>query len=191
MGDQGRNFIGTHANPKMESVEKYLELWHTKAKASYVTGQVEKAASGLVHIQYYLHFDSNKRRGWLRKHCDKSHYTTVKVNNGADDYCMKEDTRIEGPWSFGVKQARLNVKGDKARKNAELLAMGPEEAMRTGVVGLGKQYLDLVKATELYNLRIAVAVRTEKERGVYYWGPSHSGKSYKAREDYPDAYIKD
>ena len=29
------------------------------------------------------------------------HVETVKINNGADDYCMKEDTRVEGPWEFG------------------------------------------------------------------------------------------
>ena len=47
------------------------------------------------------------------------------VNNGADDYCNKEETRVEGQWSFGQKPARLNKAGDKARLNRELLEMGP------------------------------------------------------------------
>jgi len=50
----------------------------------------------------------------LKKICSKAHFEQVKFNNGADDYCMKEDTRVEGPWSFGVKPARRNVKGDVA-----------------------------------------------------------------------------
>lgn len=50
----------------------------------------------------------------------------MKVNNGADDYCNKEDTRVEGPWTFGVKPARLNKAGDKKRRNAELLEKGAE-----------------------------------------------------------------
>lgn len=53
--------------------------------------------------------------GTLKKHCGHSHFEGVKVNNGADAYCMKEDTRVEGPWTFGVRPAQLNKKGDLAR----------------------------------------------------------------------------
>lgn len=40
-------------------------------------------------------------------HCEK-----VNRNNGADDYCMKEEGRIEGPWEFGDKPVRRNRKTD-------------------------------------------------------------------------------
>ena len=60
------------------------------------------------------------------------------VNNGADDYCNKEETRVEGPWSFGQRPARLNKAGDKARLNRELLEMGPEKAVAEGIIGLEK-----------------------------------------------------
>lgn len=60
----------------------------------------------------------------------------MKVNNGADDYCNKEETRLEGPWSFGVKPARLNKKGDLARRNQELLEMGPEKAVENGIISI-------------------------------------------------------
>lgn len=53
----------------------------------------------------------------LKKHCSISHFEAVKVNNGADSYCNKVETRVEGPWTFGVKPARLNKKGDLARRN--------------------------------------------------------------------------
>ena len=58
-------------------------------------------------------------------------------------------------------------------------------------MGLGKQYLDLVKATELYNLRTAVAIETDEVRGFWYYGPPGTGKSWTARTENPDAYIKD
>lgn len=35
-------WIGTLNNPDMATAEEYLKLWHTKGKAVYVTGQVEK-----------------------------------------------------------------------------------------------------------------------------------------------------
>lgn len=59
--------------------------------------------------------------------------------------------------------------------------MGPEKALEAGLVGLGKQYIDLVKATELYNLRKAEAASTDTCRGHYYWGPAGTGKSHTAR----------
>jgi len=31
-------WIGTYQNPKPEDVESYLEAWHTKADAVFVTG---------------------------------------------------------------------------------------------------------------------------------------------------------
>jgi len=44
------------------------------------------------------------QRPSLVKKCDKRlHIEAVKVNNGADTYCMKEDTRIDGPYEFGIR----------------------------------------------------------------------------------------
>jgi len=69
--------------------------------------------------------------------------------------------------------------------------MGPEQALLEGYVSLGQQYINLVRATELYNLRNSEAIQTEEHRGLYYLGPSGAGKTHKARTDHPDAYIKD
>lgn len=48
----------------------------------------------------------------LQKLIPKVHCEPVKVNNGADDYCLKEDTRVEGPWEFGEKPIKRNSKVD-------------------------------------------------------------------------------
>jgi hypothetical protein len=127
----------------------------------------------------------------LKKHCSKSHFELVKVNNGADDYCNKEETRVEGPWSFGVKPARLNKKGDKAGKTRALLEMGAEAALLAGHVSLGRQYLDLTKAIDLYGTRTSKAFDAPDVRGIWIWGPPGVGKSYKARRDYgTNIYLK-
>lgn len=137
---KARMFIGTLNNPDLTVVEDYLKLWHTKAGAVYVCGQLERGEEGTPHIQYFIQFAEQKRISGLKRHCPKSHFEPVGVNNGADDYCNKEETRVEGtePYQFGTKPARLNKKGDKARKTKELLAMGPEAALEQGLVGLGK-----------------------------------------------------
>jgi len=137
-----------------------------------------------------VQFKTPKRIGGLKEYCNKAHFQGVRLNRGADSYCNKEETRLEGPWSYGIRPAQLNKKGDKARKNLELLAMGPEKALEEGHVGLGRQYLDLVKATEMYTLRKAEAKDTAECRGVWVWGAPGTGKSHWARETYPNAFIK-
>lgn len=48
----------------------------------------------------------------MKKRCPKAHFEPVKHDNGASDYCLKEDTRLEGPWEFGKKPIRRNNKKD-------------------------------------------------------------------------------
>lgn len=97
-----RNYLGTLNNPKVETKD-YLEKWSTVKDVTYVCGQLEKGENGTVHIQYFLNFKNSVRITALKKHCSQSHFEVVKINNGAHDYCMKEDTRVEGPYEFGMK----------------------------------------------------------------------------------------
>jgi hypothetical protein len=99
---RSHNFIGTLNNPTVPPQE-YIELWHTKAKATYVCGQLEKGKEGTPHIQFFINFKQAKRISALKKHCPKAHFEVVRINNGAHEYCMKEDTRLEGPWEYGIK----------------------------------------------------------------------------------------
>jgi len=106
------NWLCTLNNPEVDPRE-FLEQWALNGKANYVVGQLEKGEEGTVHVQYFLNFKKpGVRLAHLKKHCSKSHFETVKFNNGADKYCMKEETRLDGPWSFGVKPVERNSKVD-------------------------------------------------------------------------------
>lgn len=72
----------------------------------------------------------------MRKFCKFSHFESVQQNNGADDYCMKEDTRMEGPWEFGIRPPRKNQKGDTKRFNQQIEAMGSLAASDAGLIKL-------------------------------------------------------
>ncbi len=76
-------------------------------------GQLEKGKEGTVHLQFALSFPKpGKRLSALKKICRKSHFEPVVVDNGVDAYCMKEETRVEGPWEFGIKPCNRNSKVD-------------------------------------------------------------------------------
>lgn len=84
----------------------------TVGKARYVVGQLEKGENGTPHIQFFLNFKDKTRVSALKKHCAKAHFETVINNNGADKYCMKQETRVLGPWEFGEKPVERNKKED-------------------------------------------------------------------------------
>lgn len=69
--------------------EDYLENFYKKTKAQYVCGQLEKGAEGTLHLQFFANYKDQKKAGGIKKHDNRLHIEIVKVNNGADAYCMK------------------------------------------------------------------------------------------------------
>lgn len=109
-------YIGTLNNPDTSVMVSYLEHWVTRHGASYCCGQLEKGESGTVHLQFAVAFPKpGKRITAMKKICSRSHFEPVEHDNGIDAYCMKEDTRVEGPWEFGVRPVQRNSKTDWER----------------------------------------------------------------------------
>lgn len=126
----------------------------------------------------------------MRGHCKHSHYEIVKKNNGADEYCNKEDTRVSGPWQFGIRPARKDKKGDCARRNAELVEMGTVKAVEQGYIK-AEDALKLERALSMLKILKTEAYTHHTERGEWHWGVPGAGKSHFVRSAYPDAYIKE
>lgn len=120
----------------------------------------------------------------LSKVVKECHYTPVKVENGADRYCMKEDTRVDGPFEFGDKPVRRNVKADW------------EEVKKSAIDGKFDQIPAELQIKHLPNLLKLNALYSEPKdfaecRGIWIWGPSGTGKTTFARTHYSaDVYIK-
>jgi len=119
----------------------------------------------------------------MHKYDKRVHIEVVKVNNGADDYCLKEDTRIDGPWEFGVRPVKRNSKADWDRV-FELAKQGRLDDIPADIKV--KHYANLQKIKK-DNISV---VDKDHLRGVWIYGPAGVGKSRKAREDYPNAYPK-
>ena len=97
---------------------------------------------------------------------------------------MKEDTRVLGPWEFGVKPVERNSKHDweEVKKNAQ---EGKLDKIPADIYV--KHYRTLKEIAKDH----LVHVRGNEERDCrWYHGPSGIGKSRKAYEEFPTAYRK-
>lgn len=119
----GVAFLCTLNNPtSAEDPRVILEtIYKTTPKTVYLCGQLEKGAQGTPHLQFYIHFSQKVRITHLGRHIKHTHFEPVRRDNGAADYCMKEDTRLAGPFEFGTKPLRRAVKADMATRNAAII----------------------------------------------------------------------
>lgn len=183
-----RNWLCTLNSPKVDPQE-YLEAWSKVDGCKYVTGQLEKAESGTIHIQYFLHFESNRRGTALKEHCSKSHFEIVKINNGADRYCMKEDTRVDGPWEFGIPPARRNVKGDLKSRNQYIMEYGVVNAVKEGHIDITK-FKQANQSVNAFMMVDTPPFSPPAVRGIWIWGSPGVGKSFWTRKQFPALYVK-
>ena len=91
----------------------------------YLVCQLERGESGTPHLQGYVQLSRHQRMSWVRNHLsDKAHWEIMKAHNTDDarNYCMKCDTRIDGPWEFGkyVRSNRTHRGGRGKRNDIEL-----------------------------------------------------------------------
>lgn len=59
----------------------------------------------------------------VKKILPTAHIEGVSLDNGIQGYCNKEETRLEGPWSFGEfkKQGRPTLAKDVVKMTEEEL----------------------------------------------------------------------
>ena len=96
--------------------------------ANYIVYQEEKAGgTDRLHLQGYINLKKAQRMSFLKKQLGNTvHLETCRGTATQNkEYCTKEDTRIDGPWEFGV----MAEKGSNKRKIMEQYKDNPEEMM--------------------------------------------------------------
>lgn len=178
-----RNWLGTKNNPEIPAQE-FLEGLHVSTRATYTCGQLERGSSGTTHVQFFMNFATKARMSQITKVDSKLHLEPVLVNNGAHTYCMKEDTRVEGPWEFGVRPLQRNNKTDWDSVKALAKANHLDEIPAQIYVSHYSKLKAIAKD------HMVLPPPTPHTKGVWITGPSGCGKSRLARERYPEAYPK-
>lgn len=183
-----RHFIVTINNPVETLAEHESTFRHLGATAAAF--QLEKGDSGTPHIQAYLAFPSAKTIASLSAKLKRAHIEVCANPLRSWEYCTKEDTRLEGPITFGAApKPRKNVKGDTAAFNKLCLEAGPESMVESGQLSL-KEYAKVKKSIQLYKLHADCPVAVGEIRNAWFHGDPGVGKSRGCRDVYPGLYNK-
>lgn len=140
------NFILTINNPD-EDIHQTLE----RAKANGCKAaalQLEKGEAGNLHIQAFIRYESQRTCKSVSKTFPTAHIEVAKHAFKAWEYCTKEDTRVEGPVTFGEMPKPPKAKSNYTDYNAAVLA-NLESMVSDGRVNI-KEYPKLKQAQQLF-----------------------------------------
>ena len=179
-----RNFLCTLNLDSGDGWRDCLEKLYNDCKAQYIVGQLEKGEeTEHLHIQFFVNFKQPCRISAITKHDKRIHVERVKVNNGADAYCMKEETRVEGPVEFGTKPIKVNNKVDWE----EVWQKAKEGKLDEIPASIRVVHYNKLKAIAKDNIKFNDA---DHLRGIWIYGKAGAGKSRWVREHCSPLYPK-
>ncbi len=143
---KSRHWFLTKNNPQ-ESLTEFTDF--AKQGATYIRAQLEKGASGTVHFQVALGYKNQLHHLSMVKKFPGCHVMVTRNPGAAYDYCGKEDSRIEGPISYGCPPPRLNTTGEKKAFNMRALEIGAERCVEEGHIKI-TDYMKLKSNIDLY-----------------------------------------
>lgn len=183
-----RNYCFTLNNYTPEEVPTCLPQ-----DSTYIIFQKEIGESGTPHLQGYIEYKEAKAIRWVKDHFSaRAHLESRRGTQAqAIAYCSKVDSRafqdVE-PTEFGVKKAQ-GARSDLAIVASKVADVDQDfdEIVQDHPVEFIKYHKGML-ALRNYSLP-RPPIRNTKEVIVYYGDPG-AGKSLKACEDYPEAFIK-
>jgi len=178
-----RNFLFTINNPT-EVLDPSDWMGCT-----YCVYQMEIGEEGTEHFQGYAEFNNAKSFGTVKSlpGLERAHIEKRKGSaKQARDYCMKEDTRVDGPYEWGIcsaqgKRSDLEVVKKKLDENVPMKRVAQEHF---------DVYVKYHKAFAVYKSLI-MEKRSWAMDLVFLLGPTGTGKTRTAMElAGEDVYIK-
>ena len=175
-----RNYVFTMNNyPDTKLVEE--------VSCKYIVYGREVGASGTPHLQGFISFKEGKTESAVRKLLPGCHVEIAKTVEEAIEYCKKEGSFTER----GVAPQSLKKANEVQKENWELIL----DCAKRGAIEEIPAEIQIKYDRALH----AIADRESKKRPMetldeleheWYCGPAGTGKSRKAREENPMAYLK-
>jgi len=141
----------------------------------WIRGQQELGASGYLHWQFVCAFAKKASLAAVKTLFGRSVHAELSRSELASDYCCKEDTRQDGPWEWGAKPIRRNVKTDWDSVWAAAIT-GNVECIPTQIRVCHYGNLQRIRSDYVAPLPIVRTVWV-------FWGRTGTGKSRRAWDE--------
>jgi len=153
--------------------------------------QLERAPStGQLHLQGYSELSSTARFNWIQGNWNGFRTAHFEKRRGSQqqaiDYCKKEESRVAGPWEIGERaiqgqRSDLAEVAEKIKEGKDMASIANDHP---------SSFIRYSRGFEKLAALIGPKRKVDWEMEVIvYWGTSGSGKTTKAKLDYPDAYL--
>jgi len=162
----------------------YEILWDfTQQYCSYMVYGKEVGDSGTPHLQGFFTLKKKESIVGLRKKGMDCHLEATKGTSvQAAEYCKKDKDFVEfGTPPTPGKRTDIEEACKAIKDGATLSDLAESHPVQIVKYGRGLAQLKLL-LDRPYN--------HDGVRGIWYWGPPGTGKSRKAREENPNAYLK-
>lgn len=152
----------------------------------YIIVGKETAATGTYHLQGFMLFHSNKRLTAVKKIFKRAHWEVAKGTAEQNiTYCSKENDFIE----IGTRPVCPKEKGEMEKQRwKNIIQMAKDGTLEENEP---KIYYRTIRTALFLEAKFRPAPPDlDYLPGIWIYGPAGSGKSRKARKDYPGAYLK-
>lgn len=110
------SFLFTINNPAqpLNFIPLNLAFWRNIPR--YAIYQLEVGENGTPHLQGYIVFNNTVRGSTVKNYfgCNPHLEARRGTHTQAKDYCSKEDTRVQGPWTFGDDEGIPEGQGQRS-----------------------------------------------------------------------------
>jgi len=179
MAARTRNYCFTHNNYPDTVLEDNIDC-------QYIVYGKEVGESGTPHLQGFIRFSCDKSLKAAIKALPGCHVEVAQTLDAAIAYCKKDGLFVErgtAPISNAAKGSKEKRRWDEIRVAAE---EGRLEDIPDDIRFLNPRVIDYHRTKALRSQELS----DTEDRMLWYWGESGSGKSRKAREENPDAFLK-
>jgi len=189
MSQQYSNWCFTLNNYTSADEETFLNL-----DAKYLVYGREVGAEGTPHLQGYIQFNKKKRLTALKKLQRSAHWEPAEGTQEHNyAYCTKDGDFVEQGIPTKTKGGAPTALERIARNQRLRDTPNLNDLINDGTLTLN-QVPCIEKARKILKEHERSALALTALDGdlphLWYWGPSGTGKSLKARTDHPDAYLK-
>lgn len=173
-----RWWFGTLNNP-VETLQALAILLH----ATYFVGQEELADSGTRHFQFCFWLKNAIRFSTLKKSVPTAHFEICRDPQKAIAYCSKKETRVGETYTLGTPPFKRNDSEDWEKVRA-LAKVGDFDSIDPQIAVT--HFTNLLRIHSHYSKPVPVA----EVRGFWIYGKPGVGKSFYARQRFPNSYSK-